>query len=140
MPRVCPTIPEVCLGMPAIDGAAAGGHLSPMTRAILALALAAALPLPVLAQEAPEGGAWTDCQVSAISVYRDRVEVGCAGGALKSVVVETSDPLADMLLRLAIEAKGRTRPLAVLYVKSEAANPAGCSAETCRRVVGATLK
>lgn len=121
-----------------------------------AITLAAALLLtavaaPVLAEEdSPEGGAWTECQVSEITAFRDRLEVRCTGTASRGIdgetpvprqfAVETRDPLTDSLLRLAIEAKGRTRPLSILYVKAPAANPAGCAPETCRRVAGVTLK
>ncbi|MFN3859670.1 MAG: hypothetical protein ACK4RV_18145 [Caulobacter sp.] len=101
------------------------------------------------AQEAPEGGAWIDCQVTAITAFRDRMSVTCAAAAPREVtgsagvreyMVETNDPLADLLTRLAIEAKGRARPLGLLLVRAPEANPAECPAETCRRVAGAMLK
>jgi hypothetical protein len=108
-------------------------------------------PAPVLAQEAPEGGAWTDCSVAEIGAYRDRVEIVCAAPAAgkgmagektgpRRFAVENRDPLTDGLLKLAIEAKGRGRPLGVLYVVSPDANPADCSKETCRRAAAVVLK
>ncbi|RYF95009.1 MAG: hypothetical protein EON95_03175 [Caulobacteraceae bacterium] len=121
-----------------------------MKQLLLIAALSLAASAPALAQDAPEGGAWTDCTVSEIAAYRDRVEIVCAGPAAKGMAgdkagprrfaVETRDPVTDSLLKLAIEAKGRSRPLGVLYVVAPEANPADCPAATCRRVAGATLK
>ncbi len=119
-----------------------------MKRLLLAAALLAA-PAPVLAQDAPEGGAWIDCTVSEIAAFRDRLEVACAApakgmagdkAAPRRFAVENRDPLTDNLLSLAIEAKGRARPLAILYVVSSDANPVDCDRETCRRAAAAILK
>ncbi len=116
------------------------------------LFLAAALlltPVPVLAQEAPEGGAWTDCMVSEIAAFRDRVEIVCAApgkgmagekSAPRRFAIENRDPLTEGLLPLAIEAKGKGRPLGILYVVSAEANPTDCAKETCRRMAGVVLK
>lgn len=113
---------------------------------IAALALA---PAAASAQEAPEGGAWIDCMVSEIAAYRDRLEIACVAPAKgmagekagpSRFAVETRDPLTESLLTLAIEAKGRGRPLRVLYVVSPAANPADCPAEACRRAAAVVLK
>ena len=119
-------------------------------RTLLATVAAALLLAPsARAQEAPEGGAWIDCQVTAITAFRDRMSVTCAAAAPREVtgsagvreyMVETNDPLADLLTRLAIEAKGRARPLGLLLVRAPEANPAECPAESCRRVAGAMLK
>lgn len=119
-----------------------------MKRLLLVAALLAA-PLPALAQEPPEGGAWADCTVSEIAAFRDRLEVACAAPAKgmagekagpSRFAVETRDPLTESLLTLALEAKGRTRTLRVLYVVAPEANPADCPAETCRRAAGVVLK
>jgi hypothetical protein len=119
-----------------------------MKRLLLIAALLAA-PSATFAQEAPDGGAWTDCTVSEIAAFRDRLEIACAAPARgmagekagpSRFAVETRDPLTESLLTLAIEAKGRTRPLRVLYVVAPEANPADCPAETCRRAAGAVLK
>jgi hypothetical protein len=119
-----------------------------MKRLLLAAALLLA-PAPAFAQEAPEGGAWTDCTVAEIAAYRDRVEIVCAAPAKgmagektapRRFAVENRDPLTDGLLKLAIEAKGRARPLGVLYVVAPEANPADCPKETCRRVAAVVLK
>lgn len=122
-----------------------------MKRLLLAAALLLA-PAPVLAEEAPEGGAWTDCTVAEIGAYRDRVEIVCAAPAAagkgmageksppRRFAVENRDPLTDGLLKLAIEAKGRGRPLGILYVVAPEANPADCAKETCRRAAGVVLK
>jgi hypothetical protein len=135
---------------PRLDDLGMEGDGRVMKTLFLAAALVAAAALPVHAEEPPEGGAWTDCQVSEITAYRDRLLVACGGPAGKGIdgetpaprrfAVETRDPLTDSLLRMALEAKGRARPLAILYVKSPAANPDGCDAETCRRAAGVTLK
>lgn len=123
-------------------------HLRLMKHLLIAAALLAA-PLPALAQDAPEGGAWADCTVSEIAAYRDRLEIACTAAAKgmagekagpNRFAVETRDPLTESLLTLAIEAKGRTRTLRVLYVVSPQANPADCPAETCRRAAAAVLK
>jgi hypothetical protein len=119
-----------------------------MKRLLLAAALLLA-PAPVIAQDAPEGGAWTDCTVSEIAAYRDYVEIACAAPAKGMAVekaaprrfaVESRDPLTDGLLKLAIEAKGRGRPLGILYVVSPDANPADCPKDTCRRAAAVVLK
>lgn len=119
-------------------------------RTLLATVAAALLLAPsAMAQEAPEGGAWIDCQVTAITAFRDRVSVTCGAAAARELtgaagvreyMVETNDPLADYLVRLALEAKGRGRPLGLLLVKAPEANPVECPAETCRRAAGAVLK
>ena len=53
----------------------------------------------------------------------------------REFAMELNDRLADIVIRLATEAKGRGKPLGVLYVKASAANPAGCVPERCRRLV-----
>ncbi|MDB5468662.1 MAG: hypothetical protein JWR84_222 [Caulobacter sp.] len=131
---------------------AAGGlaHPRAMKRLLLAAALLLA-PCPVLAQDAPEGGAWIDCTVAEIAAFRDRIEIVCAGPAAvkgmageksgpRRFAVETRDPLTESLLPLAIEAKGRGRTLGILYVVAPEANPADCARETCRRAAGVVLK
>lgn len=111
---------------------------------LLALA-AAAIAAPAAARDdAPAGGAWTDCQVASIAAYRDRLVVKCggiAGGeAPREFALEMVDRLTDVVLRLAVEAKGKARPLSILYVKDAIANPAGCAPERCRRVAAVELK
>ncbi|MCE3288936.1 MAG: hypothetical protein K0R83_948 [Caulobacter sp.] len=117
--------------------------------ALLAAPSATFAPIAAWAQDAPDGGAWSDCTVSEIAAYRDRLEIACAAPAKgmagekagpSRFAVETRDPLTESLLTLAIEAKGRTRTLRVLYVVAPEANPADCPAETCRRAAGAVLK
>jgi hypothetical protein len=117
--------------------------------ALLAASPAALAPLPAIAQDVPDGGAWTDCTISEIAAYRDRLEIACAAPAKgmagekagpNRFAVETRDPLTESLLTLAIEAKGRARTLRILYVVASEANPADCPAETCRRAAGAVLK
>lgn len=121
-----------------------------MKRLILAAALMLA-PASAFAADAPDGGAWTDCTVSEIAAFRDRLEIACAAPAAakgmagdkpgpRRFAVETRDPLTESLLTLALEAKGRNRPLGILYVVAPEANPADCPAETCRRAAGAVLK
>ncbi len=120
-----------------------------MKRLILTAALLLAPAAPALADEPPDGGAWTDCTVAEVAAYRDRIEIACAAtakgmagekAAPRRFAVETRDPVTESLLTLALEAKGRARPLGVLYVKAPEANPEGCPAETCRRAAGAVLK
>ena len=117
--------------------------------ALLVAPAASLAPVSAWAQDAPEGGAWTDCTVSEIAAYRDRLEVACAAPAKgmagekagpSRFAVESRDPLTESLLTLALEAKGRARTLRVLYVVSPQANPADCPAETCRRAAAAVLK
>lgn len=112
---------------------------------LTALIAAAALAAPAAAREdAPAGGAWTECNVTSISAYRDRLVLKCggiAGGETpREFAVELVDRMADIVLKLSIEAKGRAKPLNVLYVKDAAANPAGCDRERCRRVAALELK
>ena len=115
-------------------------------RALLpALVLAAAtLSAPVFAQEAPAGGAWTDCTVTAVTVLRDRVVVKCGGLAgadtPRMFALETSDRLLDPVLRVALDAKARGRPMGVLYVKATVASPPGCAPADCRRLVAVESK
>ncbi|WGM37257.1 hypothetical protein [Caulobacter sp. NIBR1757] len=118
----------------------------------LLLALALVPAAPVVAQDAPEGGAWTDCTVAEIAAYRDRIEITCAAPAAagktlpgekpdpRRFAVESRDPLTEGLLTLAIEAKSKGRPLGILYVVSPEANPADCGRLTCRRAAGAVLR
>jgi hypothetical protein len=123
----------------------------PLLIAALILAPAAPVlaPTSAWAQDVPDGGAWADCTVSEVAAYRDRVEIACAAPAKgmagekpapRRFAVESRDPLTESLLTLALEAKGRGRPLDVLYVVAPEANPAECPAETCRRAAGAVLK
>lgn len=125
-----------------------------MKRLLPAIALLAAtapvLTPGALAQDAPEGGAWIDCGITEIAAFRDRVEIACSLPAAgkgagdkaqpRRFAVENRDPLTESLLPLAIEAKGRARPLAILYVVSPEANPTDCDRETCRRAAAAILK
>lgn len=112
--------------------------------ALIALAAAGAAIPAVAREEAPAGGAWTDCQVSSIAAYRDRLVVKCSGVAggetPREFALEMVDRMADVVLRLAIEAKGKARPLSILYVKDAVANPAGCAPERCRRAAAVELK
>ncbi|NBB14085.1 hypothetical protein GVN21_01795 [Caulobacter sp. SLTY] len=112
-----------------------------MKRLLLAAALVA-LPLPAVAQKAPEGGSWTECMVGEIFADRDRLEIGCAGkaGGPSRFAIESRDPLAESLLRLALTAKDRARPLGVLYVIAPEANPEGCDPAVCRRLAAVSLK
>lgn len=112
-----------------------------MKRLFLAAALLA-LPASAIAQKAPEGGAWTECMVGDIFADRDRLEIGCAGKTAgpRRFALEIRDPLAETLLRLAISAKDRNRPLGVLFVMAPEANPEGCDAEICRRLAAVNLR
>lgn len=112
-----------------------------------ALLLAASSAAPALAQEAPEGGAWTACRLAEIAAYQDRFEFVCeaaskdvAGAGPSVFSLERRDLAADAALSLAIEAKRAGRPLLVLYVKSAQANPNNCPEETCRRLVAVRLR
>lgn len=123
-----------------------------MRTILTALLLGAGLGAPALAADAPDGGAWTDCSVSSVVAYRDHLLVRCAGagpapglqgapeGLPREFGIEAVGPLADPVLRLAVEAKGRGRPLAILYVRDTVSNPAGCAADRCRRIVAVELK
>ncbi len=116
-----------------------------MRLALLALAATMTLTAPAVAQEAPEGGAWIDCAVGSVAAFRDRVVVKCsnvpAGGeAPREFAMEMNDRLADVVLKFAVEAKGRGKPLGLLYVKATPANPAGCAPERCRRIAAVELK
>lgn len=109
------------------------------------LVLAATLlSAPALAQEAPEGGAWTDCAVTSVTMLRDRMVVKCAGLAgvdnPRLFAMETNDRLLDPVLRMALDAKARGKPMGVLYVKTTMASPAGCQAADCRRLVAVESK
>lgn len=120
-------------------------------RTILGTSLLAAglLAGAARAGETPPGGAWAECQVTAVAAFRDRVELRCAGpaadlaggeGAPREFAIETLGPLTEPVLRLAIAAKDRGRPLGVLFVKDAAANPGGCVADRCRRIAGIELR
>jgi len=126
-----------------------------MTPAMLMAAAAltvASLPAPALAADASGGGAWTECQVASVAAFRDRLEVRCAPSSPaaglagpgevvpREFAIETVGPLTDPTLRLAIEAKGRGRPLGILYVRDPGANPSGCAADRCRRIAGIELR
>jgi len=93
---------------------------------------------------APLGGAWTDCPVASATIHRDRLEIKCTGAASAETprvfAIETNDQMTDFILRMALDAKARSRPLALLYVKASMANPTGCAPETCRRIVAAESK
>lgn len=119
---------------------------------LTALFLGASLCGGAAAAEAPEGGAWTECSVTAVAAFRDHLLVRCAapapGPALqggsdappREFAIEAIGPLTEPVLRLAIEAKGRGRPLVILYVRDAGANPPGCPADRCRRIAAAELK
>ncbi len=115
-----------------------------MRTLVLALAAASALSTPALAQDTPEGGAWTDCAVASVTLLRDRMVVRCAGlvGAEtpRLFAMETNDRLLDPVLRIALDAKARGRPMAVLYVKATTASPFGCAPADCRRLVAVESK
>jgi len=111
---------------------------------LLSLAAAAAFSTPAVAQEAPEGGAWMDCQVTAVTVMRDRMLVKCSGLAgadtPRTFAMETSDRLLDPVLRIALDGKARGKPIGVLYVKATMASPPGCAPADCRRLVAVESK
>ena len=115
-----------------------------MRTLIFALAAASVLPNLALAQEAPEGGAWTDCAVTAVTVLRDRMVVKCSGLAgadnPRMFALETSDRLLDPVLRIALDGKARGKPIGVLYVKATIASPPGCAPADCRRLVAVESK
>jgi hypothetical protein len=127
-----------------VDVASSSG--TPFMRILLpALALAAsALSIPALAQDTPEGGAWTDCPVTAVTVMRDRMVVKCGGLAgadnPRMFAIETNDRLLDPVLRVALDAKARGKSIGVLYVKATLASPAGCAPADCRRLVAVESK
>ena len=99
---------------------------------------------PVLAQDTPEGGAWTDCAVTAVTLMRDRMVVKCGGLAgadnPRLFAIETNDRLLDPVLRVALDSKARGKPIGVLYVKATLANPTGCAPADCRRLVAVESK
>ena len=65
---------------------------------------------------------------------------GSAGAPPREFGIESLSPLTDPVLRLAMAAKAGGRPLAILYVKDQAANPPGCMLDRCRRIAGVELK
>lgn len=93
---------------------------------------------------APDGGAWTECPVTAVGIYRDRLELKCGGPATPETprvfAIESMDRMVDPVLRMALEAKARGKPLSLLYVKAAMANPAGCPQDSCRRIVAVESK
>lgn len=116
-----------------------------MRTQLFTLVLAAsALSAPVLADDAPEGGAWADCAVTSVTLLRDRMVVKCAGLAgadnPRLFAMETNDRLLDPVLRIALDAKSRGKPMGVLYVKATIASPAGCQPADCRRLVAVESK
>lgn len=125
-----------------------------MRTILTSLIVFAGLTGPAVAAEAPEGGAWIDCSVSSVAVYRDHVSVHCAasapapplrggaggGSTPREFAIESIGPLTDPVLRLAIEAKRGGKPLAILYVRDASANPPGCVTEGCRRIAAIELK
>ncbi len=115
-----------------------------MRTLILALAAVSTLAAPALAQDPPEGGAWTDCAVTSVTLLRDRMVVKCGGLAgadnPRIFAIETNDRLLDPVLRIALDAKARGRPMGVLYVKATMASPAGCAPADCRRLVAVESK
>jgi hypothetical protein len=80
-----------------------------MRTLILAIAAASALSTPAVAQDTPEGGAWTDCAVASVALLRDRLVVKCGGlagaDAPRMFAMESSDRLLDPVLRIALDAK-----------------------------------
>jgi len=110
----------------------------------LAALIFATLSIPALAQDTPEGGAWTDCPVTAVTVMRDRMVVKCGGLAgadnPRMFAIETSDRLLDPVLRVALDAKARGKSIGVLYVKATLASPSGCLPADCRRLVAVESK
>lgn len=89
--------------------------------------------------DTPDGGAWTDCSLVAISAWRNRIGITCAPGPDKTAPsqfsVEMTNPLADATLRLAQQSMTLKRPLRVLYVISPDGNPMGCDKANCRGIV-----
>ena len=118
---------------------------------LTALVLSAGLTGAAVAGDAPDGGAWTDCTVGSVAAFRDRLIIHCAAppagkglegagdGPPKDFGIESTGPLTDPVLRLAMGAKSTGRPLAILYVKDPVANPPGCPADRCRRIAGIEL-
>ena len=126
-------------------------------KTLLRLTLAALLLAPSFAgaqdaPSAPNGGAWIDCNIIAISAYRDHIGVTCAAPAgvglsgqspddtPRQFAVEMTNALADALLRLSQQAVTLKRPLRLLYVIAPEGNPSGCPAKTCRGIVGVELR
>ncbi|MFA7263383.1 MAG: hypothetical protein WC068_10200 [Caulobacter sp.] len=114
----------------------------------MALFLSVGLTGAVEAADAPEGGAWIDCPVTSVAAFRDHLTVRCGATASglrgevspREFAIESTGPLTEPLLRLAVEAKGQGKPLAILFVRDPAANPPGCPVDRCRRIAGLELK
>lgn len=118
--------------------------------------LAASLILTGVANSAeppPPGGAWVDCTLASITAYRDHLILRCSvatptgeleGGAdsppPREFAVEAVGPLSDPVIRMALDARARGKPLAILYVRDPVANPAGCAVEWCRRIMAVETK
>lgn len=121
-----------------------------MRTSIVALFLGVGLTGAASAADAPAGGAWTDCSVASVAAFRDHLTIHCGAPTLASgllgeaqlreFAIESTGPLTEPVLRLAIEAKDRGRPLAILFVRDAAANPPGCPLDRCRRIAGLELK
>lgn len=117
-----------------------------MRTLLTALFLSAGLTGAAGAADAPDGGAWIDCSVTAVAAFRDHLTVRCAPSGLqgeatpREFAIEATGPLTEPVLRLAIEAKGRGKPLAILYVRDAGANPPGCPVDRCRRIAALELK
>jgi hypothetical protein len=115
-------------------------------KTLLSLTAAALLLGPAFASAddapaAPAGGAWAECNILAISAYRDHIGLICMppspdDGAPRQFAVEMTNPLSDAVLRLAQQSLTLKRPLRLLYVVAPEGNPNGCPAKTCRGIVG----
>lgn len=121
-----------------------------MRTPLTALVMSAGLTGTALAADAPDGGGWINCSVTSVAAFRDHLTVHCGAtetasglrgeAQLREFAIESTGPLAEPVLRLAIEAKGRGKPLAILFVRDPAANPPGCPVDRCRRIAGLELK
>lgn len=83
------------------------------------------------------------CTVREVAVFTDRVHVLCSAsatatfGGLREAYfsVEANSPIANGLVTLASQAVASQRRILITFDSSTGANPAGCLARDCRRVL-----
>ena len=123
----------------------------------LAAAVACLGALFVGAAPAQAGQAFAACHVVDVASFNNRVHIHCeapvsacsltpggcpkgAGAPPTYVAAEANSPMASTTVQIGLAAIVSKREVNIFYDDSTSANPAGCNANDCRRLIGIVIR